>query len=196
MPRFAATRAASAAGLAAVEARGHRDADDPVGAERLDGDRRRERRVDAAGEPDDGLREAVLAHVVAGAEDERLVDLVEPVRGRRGSAAPPAPACRPAPAANSTTSRSSSKRRAAAAIRPSAAITKLPPSKTSSSCPPTGSRSRRRPGGRAKRAAAAGARRACRRGTGEAERLTTRPGRRRGPAARPRRRGPRCPRRS
>ena len=137
MPRFAATRAASAAGLAAVEARGHRDADDAVRAERLDGERRRERRVDAAGEADDGLREAVLAEVVAGAEHERRVDLAEPVRVGGERPRPPATSAPPGPGAKSTTSRSSSKRRAAAAIRPSAAITKLPPSKTSSSCPPT-----------------------------------------------------------
>ena len=36
----------------------HRDADDPVGAERLDRERRRDRRVDAAREPEHGARES------------------------------------------------------------------------------------------------------------------------------------------
>ena len=48
---------------------------DVLGAEGVDGDRRDERRVDAAGEPDHDVGEAVLGAVVAGAEDERLVQL-------------------------------------------------------------------------------------------------------------------------
>ena len=60
----------------AREARRHEHADDVLGPERVDRDRRDERRVDAAGEADQHVAEAVLAHVVARAEHQRLVDLV------------------------------------------------------------------------------------------------------------------------
>ena len=69
-----------------------------VGAERVDGDQRDERGVDAAGEAEDDRAEAVLLDVVAEAEEERGVDLVEvaerlldagPRRGGRRRAGPP-----------------------------------------------------------------------------------------------------------
>ena len=68
-------------------ARGLGDADDVLGAERVDGDGGDEAGVDAAGEGDQRLLEAVLVHVVARAEDERVVDLgLVGERGRdRGS---------------------------------------------------------------------------------------------------------------
>ncbi len=49
---------------------------DVLGAERLGGDDRDERGVDAAAESDDDVREAVLPAVVTGAEHERLVQLL------------------------------------------------------------------------------------------------------------------------
>ena len=55
--------------------RGHDHRGDLLGAERVDGDGRHERGVDAAAEPEDDVLEAVLAHVVARAEHERGVDL-------------------------------------------------------------------------------------------------------------------------
>ena len=44
-------------------------------AQGVDGDGRHQGRVDAAGEPDHRVGEPVLAHVVAGPEHQRLVDL-------------------------------------------------------------------------------------------------------------------------
>ena len=58
--------------------------------ERVDRDRRDQRRVDAAGQAQRDRAEAVLAHVVAGAEDERRVQLgvgIEPVDASCGGAA-------------------------------------------------------------------------------------------------------------
>ncbi len=57
--------------------RGHEHARHVLGAERVHRDRRDERRVDAAREADQHVGEPVLRHVVAGAEHERLVDLVD-----------------------------------------------------------------------------------------------------------------------
>ena len=76
MPRLAAS--ASAVGDAALArvARRHEHAGDLLGPERVDRDRRDERRVDPAGEPEEHVREAVLHHVVAGAEHQRRVHLV------------------------------------------------------------------------------------------------------------------------
>ena len=71
----------------------------PVGPERVGRDRRDQRRVDAAGQGLDHRAEAVLAHVVPGAQYQRAVDLGQvgqprpDHRGRR--------AARPAPAAAS-----------------------------------------------------------------------------------------------
>ena len=50
---------------------------DVVGAEGVGGDDGDERRVDAAGQTDDDVAEPVLGAVVASAEDERLVQLVD-----------------------------------------------------------------------------------------------------------------------
>ena len=60
----------------AREARRHEHTDHVLGPERVDRDRRDQRGVDAAREPDEHVGEAVLAHVVAGAEHQRLVDLL------------------------------------------------------------------------------------------------------------------------
>ena len=56
---------------------------DAVGAERVGGDQRDERRVDPAREPEHDVPEAVLAHVVAQAQAERLVDLGDGLEQRR-----------------------------------------------------------------------------------------------------------------
>ena len=55
--------------------RRHAHADDVLGAERIGGDRRGERRVDAARQPDHHLLEALLVDVVVRAEDDGGVDL-------------------------------------------------------------------------------------------------------------------------
>ena len=56
-------------------AAGQRDGVHRRSAERVDGDRRNERRVDATGKPEDHRGEAVLAGVVAGRGDECVVDV-------------------------------------------------------------------------------------------------------------------------
>ena len=61
MPRRSRERPASRRLPSDEYGPGHRDAEDAVGAERLDGERRRDRRVDAAREAEDGAREAALA---------------------------------------------------------------------------------------------------------------------------------------
>ncbi len=53
------------------------------GAERLDGQCGRQRRIDPAGEPDDDVAETVLADVVGEPELERLAHLLEVVERRR-----------------------------------------------------------------------------------------------------------------
>ncbi len=103
---------------------------DAIRPERLGGKGGGERRVDASGDADQDVAEAVLLHVVAEAELEREPHLVELVerrrhgagrrarRGRRRAAPPRRPG-------------------ALATTRPSASSTNEFPSKTSSSCPPT-----------------------------------------------------------
>ena len=54
-----------------------------LGAERVGSDHRDQRRVDPARQPDDHVGEAVLLHVVAGAEHQCLVHLVNRVERRR-----------------------------------------------------------------------------------------------------------------
>ena len=68
-----------AAGALRREPRRHRDAVHPLGAERLDRERRGQRRVDPAGQPDDDVAKAVLLHVVAQPELEREPHLLEVV---------------------------------------------------------------------------------------------------------------------
>ena len=70
-PVRCASSAASSFGVVRGVVARHRDAVHVVGAERVAGDRRDQRRVDAAGEPEHAPSEAVLAHVVAQARDER-----------------------------------------------------------------------------------------------------------------------------
>ena len=53
------------------------------GAERIAGDREHERGVDAARQADHDALEAVLVHVVANAEHERVPDAFLPCRQRR-----------------------------------------------------------------------------------------------------------------
>ena len=55
-------------------ARRHHHRVHAIGAERIDGDRQRQRRIDAAGQPEHDAGEAMLADVVAHAEHERAVD--------------------------------------------------------------------------------------------------------------------------
>ena len=74
-------------------ARRHRHAVHPLGAERLDAQRRRQRRVDAARQADHDVAEAVLGHVVVQAELERephLLELVELGHARGATRAPAA----------------------------------------------------------------------------------------------------------
>ena len=78
-------RAGVGLGLVAGVGGGHDHAADALGAERVDGDQRHQRRVDSARERDADMAEAVLAHVVAQPEDERRVDLGE-VGQRLGAA--------------------------------------------------------------------------------------------------------------
>ena len=87
MPRRSArsSRVAQAA-LRGVRA-GHGDAEDALGAERLGRERRRDGRVDAAREAEDGAREAALARVVGEREDERAAQ----ARDRRLRAAATGP---------------------------------------------------------------------------------------------------------
>ena len=66
-------------------ARRHQHRLDPLGAECVAGDGQRERRVDASGETEHRTLEAVLHHVVAYAEHQRLVDR----RGRLGRCCDP-----------------------------------------------------------------------------------------------------------
>src|SRR5204863_8094795 len=91
--------ASVAAGLRRRVTRRHRDAVDALRAERLDGQRGRERGVDPAGDADDHVAEPVLVDVVAKTElegephplepgelrgDHRLHRLAVPTRRRRG----------------------------------------------------------------------------------------------------------------
>ena len=119
MPRFARERVGVGDAALAREARRHEHADHVLGPERVDRDRRDQRRVDAAGEPDEHVGEAVLAHVVAGAEHERLVHLVH----RRRAAARSAAASRRSPRRASLTATSGS----APALRPPARVEQAAP---------------------------------------------------------------------
>ena len=71
------------------EGGGHDDAGHALGAERVDGDQRHERRVDPAREAEDDALEAVLLDVVAHPERERRVDLRYGREQRREVAADP-----------------------------------------------------------------------------------------------------------
>ena len=82
----------------------HRHTDHVLGADRVAGDRGHQRRVDAAGQPEDHRPEAVLADVVAQAEDDGPVDLLAGVErlaersrtsaGTTGRASPDSTTCR------------------------------------------------------------------------------------------------------
>ena len=74
-PRFAAIARASACVSSLEWGEGMTTQVDALGAERVDGDQRDQRRVDAAGERQHDALEAVLLDVVAQAEPERRVDL-------------------------------------------------------------------------------------------------------------------------
>ena len=92
MPRLAASSQRIVDAAAAGVGRWHQHAEHVIGAERLGGDRGRQRRVDAAGQPEDGVGESALADVVARAEDERAPDLrfgaaSLPARSRRSARA-------------------------------------------------------------------------------------------------------------
>ena len=95
-PRLAASAWASLRVPARGVRRGHRHAGDAVGAERVDGHQRDERRVDPAAEPEHDVLEAVLARVVARAEHERARRPPRRRRPRRPTAAR-SPRQRPAP---------------------------------------------------------------------------------------------------
>ena len=68
------------------EAGRHGDADDPAGPERLRGERRRDRGVDSARDPEDDLAEPVFLDVVAQPELDRPPHLLEVVEERRDHA--------------------------------------------------------------------------------------------------------------
>ena len=74
MPRFR-QRARVIDGVFRRELRRHGDAGHVLGSERLGGDDRGQRGVDAAGEAEHDVGEAALADVVAHAEDQRVPDL-------------------------------------------------------------------------------------------------------------------------
>ena len=63
--------------------RGHGHAKHVFRAQGVGGDHRRQRRIDAPGQPDGHAREAGLAHVVPGAEHQRPVDFLHIVEQRR-----------------------------------------------------------------------------------------------------------------
>ena len=71
-------------GVRARVARRHEHPVHPLGAERVDSDGGHQRRVDPTREADHHLAEAVLGHVVAGAEHQGLVDLALGTQQRRG----------------------------------------------------------------------------------------------------------------
>ena len=75
IPRLRRERQRVVDAAAARERRRHQHAEHVIGAERLDGDRRGQRRVDAARQAEHGAREAALARVVARAEHQRAPDL-------------------------------------------------------------------------------------------------------------------------
>ena len=78
-------RRARPARLRQTRARRHGDADDVLRPQRLDGERRGQRRVDPARDPEDDVREAVLLRVVAQAEldgEAHLLELVEQLARR------------------------------------------------------------------------------------------------------------------
>ena len=165
-PRFSASRRASVACPLRRVAGRHRDAVDTLGAERLDGERGSDRRVDPARDADDDLVEAVLADVVAEAEDERLSHLLELVAERRERC--------PLEAIEIERRAASPRSRARVRARlPSRSIRSECPSKTSSSWPPTALQSATRTPLSCARAVKM-ASRSCARPTwnGEAERLT------------------------
>ena len=75
MPRLAASARRVGDTVIAGVARRHEHTDDVLGAERVDGNRRDQGRVDAARQTHEHLRETVLTHVVTRPEHERFVDL-------------------------------------------------------------------------------------------------------------------------
>ena len=75
----------------ASEARGHHHAPDPVGAERIDRDGRRQCAVDPARQAQHDAGEAVAVHIIAQADDHRIVDIrrmLVPFFHRAGRAGP------------------------------------------------------------------------------------------------------------
>ena len=74
MPRFAATCTESSTLPRLENGDGMSTPRTLARPERLGGDRRRERRIDAARQPEHRARESALARVVARAEDERAPD--------------------------------------------------------------------------------------------------------------------------
>ena len=80
-------------------ARRHDDAEHPVGAQRIDGDGGRQRRIDAAGKPDEHAGEAVLPDVIGQPQRHGAVGRRVAVRqcgARAGRAGPPVAFSRPA----------------------------------------------------------------------------------------------------
>ena len=137
MPRFCGEGAGVVDGAGGGELAGHADAEDVLRAEGLDGDGGDQRGVDAAAEADEGLGEAALADVVAGAEDERVPgggDVVGRQVGRSGRGLSRAALGSPTV---SKKIRSSAKEAAWAMSSPSGARTREEPSKMRESLPPT-----------------------------------------------------------
>ena len=115
--------------LARVAGR-HRHPVDVLPAQGIDGDGRHQGRVDAAGQPDHRVGEPVLAHVVAGAEDQRLVDLGLGVEGGGHRSGDGAPGGRREPAVTRTPGAAAG---AAASSRAALARVRAAPTSTSTS---------------------------------------------------------------
>ncbi len=74
MPRFSASRRASVIEWSEEYGPGHRDADHVLFSNGIHCQNRRERRIDAAAQPQQHALEAALPQIVAGAQHQRLVD--------------------------------------------------------------------------------------------------------------------------
>ena len=122
-------------------ARRHRDAVHALRAERLDGERGRERRVDPAGDADHDVAEAVLADVVAQAELEREPHLLELGHGSARKGSIRSPCERQSPSSTTGTSggvprsRASARRRTSRSRRPTASAGSMSTTSSASSNP-------------------------------------------------------------
>ena len=88
MPSRSATNCASSMLTVPVNGDGSRTPDDPFRPERIDGNGRAQRRVDAARQPEDDSGKSVLRYVIAQSDDERAVGVLQLFSG--GSTSRPA----------------------------------------------------------------------------------------------------------